>query len=411
MKKIFPFVLLIVALLASCSGNAPTPETIIPTRAPTPTPAPKPECIKFTDETTTGASSSLFPKTSAYDHARGPVDAPITLIAYTDFECEGCAVMAKILDQLLVDYPKELRVIVRYSPQGTEKSPLAIQAAEAAALQDQYWEMHALLFEKQTEWFALSAVDFQVWAADQAEALGLDRAKFESDLISAAIADIPAQSGIAAQTAAQQASIPTLPLPLPILNGKIYDGPPNYEGLRQTIALDLLAKRQFTDCPPIVIDPSKQYTATLHTEKGDIVILLYADKAPNTVNSFVFLAQQGWFDNITFHRVIPGFVAQTGDPSGTGLGGPGYIIINEIDPTLHYDRAGLVGMANSGADTNGSQFFITYAPAPNLDGGYTLFGEVISGMDVLAQITPRDPSTGELLSPGDLIISVTIEEK
>jgi cyclophilin family peptidyl-prolyl cis-trans isomerase len=129
------------------------------------------------------------------------------------------------------------------------------------------------------------------------------------------------------------------------------------------------------------------------------------------VNSFVFLAKNGWFNSVTFHRVIPGYMAQTGDPSGTGLGGPGYFFKNEITTDLEYNKPGVVGMANSGPDTNGSQFFITYAPAPTLDGSYTIFGQVLNGMDVLEKLTPRDPSQGVNLPPGDKIISVTIEEK
>ena len=117
------------------------------------------------------------------------------------------------------------------------------------------------------------------------------------------------------------------------------------------------------------------------------MIQLYADQAPLAVNSFVFLAKQGWFDGVTFHRVIPGFVAQTGDPSGTGKGGPGYFFKNEVSD-LRYDKPGVVGMANSGPDTNGSQFFITYAPQPSLDGSYTIFGQVIQGMDVVENLTP-----------------------
>jgi cyclophilin family peptidyl-prolyl cis-trans isomerase len=141
------------------------------------------------------------------------------------------------------------------------------------------------------------------------------------------------------------------------------------------------------------------------------VLQLFADKTPLAVNSFVFLAQKGWFDDITFHRVLPGFVAQTGDPSGTGQGNPGYMFNNESHPTLKFDQAGMVGMANSGPDTNGSQFFVTYGPAPHLDGSYTIFGKVLSGMDVVEQLTPRDPQPGLSLPPGDKLITVTIEEK
>jgi cyclophilin family peptidyl-prolyl cis-trans isomerase len=173
----------------------------------------------------------------------------------------------------------------------------------------------------------------------------------------------------------------------------------------------LLEQRQYSQCPPMEIDPEKSYFATLHTEKGDVTIELLADKAPVAVNSFVFLARQDWFDGVTFHRVLPGFVAQAGDPSGTGMGGPGYMFDNEVSQSLSFDGAGVVGMANAGPGTNGSQFFITYTATPQLNGGYTVFGRVIEGMDVVENLTPRDPSTNMDLPPGDEILDVTIEEK
>jgi cyclophilin family peptidyl-prolyl cis-trans isomerase len=158
----------------------------------------------------------------------------------------------------------------------------------------------------------------------------------------------------------------------------------------------------------MILDPAKKYQATLKTEKGDIVIELFADKAPLAVNSFIFLAEQNWFDNITFHRVIEGFVAQAGDPSGSGMGGPGYLFDNEITADLKFDQAGLLGMANAGPGTNGSQFFITFAPIPQLDGGYTIFGKVISGLDVAESLTPRDPQQSSDLPPGDKLLDVVI---
>ncbi|OGO26290.1 MAG: hypothetical protein A2W33_10115 [Chloroflexi bacterium RBG_16_52_11] len=185
----------------------------------------------------------------------------------------------------------------------------------------------------------------------------------------------------------------------------------NIGNVSALVALELLKEKQYAECPPLKIDTGKQYIATLHTAQGDIVIELFADVAPLAVNNFIFLAQNGWYDGVTFHRVLPDFVAQAGDPSGTGFGGPGYAFINEVSPDLKFDREGLLAMANSGPDTNGSQFFITYAPAPQLDGGYTIFGEVISGMDIARKLAPRDPSTDFGLPPGDEIISVTIEEK
>ena len=139
---------------------------------------------------------------------------------------------------------------------------------------------------------------------------------------------------------------------------------------------------------------------------GEFVIELYANKAPITVNSFIFLTCKGFFDGVTFHRVLEGFMAQGGDPSGTGRGGPGYEFVNE-NSDLTFDKAGVVAMANAGPDTNGSQFFITFGPAEFLNGGYTIFGQVISGMDVVNAITRRDPDFNPNFD-GDAIQSITI---
>jgi cyclophilin family peptidyl-prolyl cis-trans isomerase len=168
--------------------------------------------------------------------------------------------------------------------------------------------------------------------------------------------------------------------------------------------------KQFSAYPAMTIDKAKQYTATIKMAKGgEIVIQLYPDKAPLTVNSFVFLARQKFFDGTTFHRVLDGFMAQGGDPTGTGGGGPGYQYVNE-DSDLKFDKPGVVAMANAGRDTNGSQFFITFVPTPQLDGGYTIFGQVTSGMDVVNAITRRDPNQNPTFT-GDAIATVTITEK
>jgi cyclophilin family peptidyl-prolyl cis-trans isomerase len=172
----------------------------------------------------------------------------------------------------------------------------------------------------------------------------------------------------------------------------------------------LVGTKQYASAPPMTIDKSKQYTATVKMAKGgEFVIQLYPDKAPITVNSFVFLARQGYFDGVTFHRVLQGFMAQGGDPTGTGGGGPGYEFVNE-DSDLKFDKAGVVAMANAGRDTNGSQFFITFGPQESLNGGYTIFGQIISGMDVVNGITLRDPDQNPSY-PGDAIQSITITEK
>ncbi|HTY82120.1 MAG TPA: peptidylprolyl isomerase [Dehalococcoidales bacterium] len=157
--------------------------------------------------------------------------------------------------------------------------------------------------------------------------------------------------------------------------------------------------------PKMTIDKDKKYTATIQTVKGDLVLELFAKDVPVTVNNFVFLATQGFYDGSTFHRVIPGFMAQGGDPTGTGMGGPGYKFNNEI--TSHKHVAGAISMANAGPNTNGSQFFICYAAQPYLDGSYSVFGQLTQGMDVLNKITPRDPEKNPTFT-GDKINKVTI---
>ncbi len=153
----------------------------------------------------------------------------------------------------------------------------------------------------------------------------------------------------------------------------------------------------YSAAPPMTIDTSKQYTATIETEKRGIVLELFASDVPVTVNNFVFLAREGFYDGTTFHRVIPDFMAQGGDPTGTGTGGPGYKFADEF--TKHTHVAGSLSMANSGPNTNGSQFFITYGPQPQLDRKHSVFGQLVLGANVLKAI-----------KNGDTIVKITIEE-
>ncbi len=167
---------------------------------------------------------------------------------------------------------------------------------------------------------------------------------------------------------------------------------------------------QYGEAPPMKVDAAKQYFATFRMANGgEFVAELYPAKAPITVNSFVFLACQDFFDGLTFHRVLEGFMAQGGDPTGTGSGGPGYQFVNE-NSDLVFDKAGVMAMANAGPDTNGSQFFITFGPTEELNGGYTIFGQVLEGMDVVNAITRRDPNQNPTFA-GDAIETITITEK
>jgi len=163
--------------------------------------------------------------------------------------------------------------------------------------------------------------------------------------------------------------------------------------------------------PPMTIDVNKRYTATITTPRGDIVIRLRPDLAPQTVNSFVFLAREGFYDGTTWHRVLENFMAQGGDPTGTGTGGPGYTVPAEFNDQMKFDRPGLVAMARSAdPDSAGSQFFITTAPAPWLDGQYTIFGEVIEGQEIVDGIPLRDPEQNPT-EPGEPMLKVTITEE
>jgi cyclophilin family peptidyl-prolyl cis-trans isomerase len=160
--------------------------------------------------------------------------------------------------------------------------------------------------------------------------------------------------------------------------------------------------------PSGALDTSKSYTAIFKTEKGDITVELFADRAPLTVENFVSLARAGFYDGTTFHRVINGFMAQGGDPTGTGTGGPGYQFGDEFHPSLRHDGAGVLSMANAGPGTNGSQFFITHGPTPHLDDRHSVFGKVTAGMDVVSSLRERDPQRDR--QPGDRIETIEIRE-
>jgi cyclophilin family peptidyl-prolyl cis-trans isomerase len=168
-------------------------------------------------------------------------------------------------------------------------------------------------------------------------------------------------------------------------------------------------KKQWSSPPAMTIDPKKTYIATVNTDKGNIVIKLHANLVPKTVNNFVFLARQEFYDSTIFHRVIANFMAQGGDPTGTGRGGPGYKFADEFHSSLHHDKPGVLSMANSGPNTNGSQFFITHVLTPWLDKKHSVFGQVIEGMDILLSIPPRDPQNPE--NSGVSLNSVTIREE
>lgn len=183
------------------------------------------------------------------------------------------------------------------------------------------------------------------------------------------------------------------------------------EGERPLANILPAERNNFYNAPPeMMIDTDKTYEAIITTNKGEMRLRLFDDEAPVTVNNFVFLANQGFYDGTIFHRVLADFMAQGGDPTGTGSGGPGYQFQDEFDDSLSFDRRGLLAMANAGPGTNGSQFFITFngENSAHLTGAHTIFGELVEGDDVLSAITLRNPGSD---TPADVIESIEIVEQ
>ena len=315
-----------------------------------------------------------------------------------------------MVEQLKAEYGDDMRLVFRHFPLISihDNAQISAETAEAAGAQDKFWEMHDILFERQNEWAGMAEDDVIDAFVKYAEEVGVaDLDQFRSDLEN----DTYADKIMTAYNAAAQSGLSSTPTF--VINGVDYPAQAfgfGYQGLDAFMKLMALRDNWFTE-PEQVIDPEKEYIATIKTKQGDIVFELFPDTAPVNVNSFAFLVDQGWYDGVTFHRVLPGFVAQGGDPTGIGIGFPGYRCDDEVTPEHVFDGPGVVSLANSGPNTNGSQFFIAYAPIPNLNPNFTIIGQVIEGMDVAESITPRDPQSDPDLPPGDEIISITVEEK
>ncbi|GAB4426195.1 MAG: hypothetical protein Kow0031_05940 [Anaerolineae bacterium] len=318
--------------------------------------------------------------------------------------------MTPVLEQLKTDFGDDLRVVYRHFPLISihDKAQITAEAAEAAGAQGKFWEMHDILFERQPEWNSLPVEEMTDVLVDYATEVGVaDTDQFRADLENGTYTE---KIEMAYQEAVDTglSSTPSL-----VVNQVVFPAQQfglSYFGIDAFLRLMSLREIWYAQ-PEQVLDPAKEYIATIQTEKGDIVIELYQDTAPVNVNSFAFLAQKGWYKDVTFHRVLEGFVAQGGDPTGTGIGFPGYRCGDEVTTERTFDGAGVVSLANSGPNSNGSQFFITFDAIPQLNDGFTIIGRVVEGMDVAEQLTPRDPQTNPELPPGDKIIDIVIEEK
>jgi cyclophilin family peptidyl-prolyl cis-trans isomerase len=318
--------------------------------------------------------------------------------------------MVPLLKRLVDAFDGQVRVVYRHFPLISihDKAVITAEAAEAAGAQGAFWEMHDLIYERQAEWASTPAEEMPQVLSGYAKELGLDTKTFDQALADGVYTE-KVMDAYEASTTAGLTGTPSF-----VADGVHYPAQQwglSYQGLDVFSRLIAMKGRQFDTLPTTVIEEGKQYQATIQTEKGDIVVELYADQTPVTVNSFVFLAEQGWYDDTIFHRVIPGFVAQMGDPTATGIGWPGYRCSDELTPDLTFDGPGVLGMANSGPDTNGSQFFITLAAQPDLDGRHTVFGRVIAGMDVVESLAARDPQEVPPDQPGDRILGIVVEEQ
>lgn len=315
--------------------------------------------------------------------------------------------LAPVLAQLLELHPDDLHLSFRHLPLIPihDKASLAGQAAEAAGAQGEFWPMHDTLFARFQEWTSLEPAQFMQWLIETAGDLELDTARFEDDLRSGRYA----QQMDDAYNEAFRIGVPGTPFIQ--INGQPFLIEPSLLNLEQGIRLHLLETQRYEEYPPMLLEQGVEYFAHLRLSIGEVTIRLLPESAPLAVNGFVFLARDGWFDGNYIYRVQPGQFVESGDPSALGYGNPGYHFETEIDPSLSFDAPGMVAMSSTGPHTNGSRFFITLRPLPQLDGSRTIFGHVIEGLDLLRSLQPRDPIEDLFIPPEAVIQSVEVEQR
>jgi cyclophilin family peptidyl-prolyl cis-trans isomerase/protein-disulfide isomerase len=372
-------------------GPTSTPKPV----TPTPTPAPPTPTLM------------PLPPISDSDWSRGPSDATVTILVYSDFQCPYCAGLAPILGELRALHADDLRIVFRHYPLIImhDKASLAGQAAEAAGAQGRFWEMHDLLFERYNEWNELSAEDFIEWLASVVPEIGIDSGQLLEDINNGRYKSMMEEAFLQGY-ASGLLGTPTL-----FLNGELFPIEPTLELLEASIRLLLLEERHYLGYPPDELEPGRNYVAFLQLNTGEVVIQLYPDIAPLAVNNFIYLAREGWYDDNPIFRVVPDVLVESGDPSGTGFGDPGYHFAIETDPTLNFDQPGMVAMSSTGPNTNGCQFFINLSPIPEFNDARTIFGRVIEGLEYLTPLRAREPMDDILTEPKASILTIRIEER
>ena len=376
-------------------------------------------CADFSllDQTLANPYPELPPATKE-DWAVGPEDAAATFMEYSEPQCPYCAQIEPLMVAIQQAYPQDVRIIYRHRPfpeSFHDKSFLASQALEAAGKQGRFQELKNFLFERQSKnpnsptaadlpdsefWVSVSPDDFDEWLAERVPDLGIEADQFLDDMFSKEV-ETKIQEAKADADALGINGTPTL-----FING--YKWPEEQRGIEIfSIYTELLINRarEYDSCPEMVIDTEKTYSATLVTSKGDITVELYDDVAPYAVNSFVFLAREGWYDGLPF--IVSDQFVLSGDPSDTGYGGPGYVTLDEISDELTFEEPGVMAVFSLGSGLNGSTFFINKTTLTEQE-GRTVFGKVIEGMDVVNSMEARD----NIFEPAeDQLLSVTITEK
>ena len=402
-----------IALLGSsaCSSlsQSSTPQTLEPTISaailgPTSTPPPpSPTPIPLNPIPTLVPIAPI----SDDDWSWGPDSAFVTLLVYCDFQSPYCVDLAAVILELTASYPEDLRIIYRHYPLLTvhDKASIAAQAAESAGQQGHFFDIYSLLNREYGKWKDLDPESFLEWLLVATKSLALDHQHFEEDLRSGRFEESMRESFFSVYNSGINGT------PFIFLNEDWFRLNPTRLNLEAALRLELLSFRMYANPPEMDIDPEAAYLVHLQLNIGEVVLQLYPKSAPMTVNSFVFLAENGWFKGNPFHHVVPGKFVRTGDPSGTGLGGPGYFLPDEIDRDLDFDQSGIVALTSTGPNTNGSQFFITLSPMPELNGSRTIFGRVVRGLDLLLELELRDSLEDLLTPPQAYIESIRIEVK
>jgi cyclophilin family peptidyl-prolyl cis-trans isomerase/protein-disulfide isomerase len=415
---------LLVGLVAGCGEQAtspppsptPTPVPPSPTSAPStpdtdptepvtpPTPSGPATCEVFTLPV-----ESRIPSVTEDDHVKGPEDAEITFIEYADFQCPACSGLHTLSEYLTDRYGGQLRFVYRHLPLVSihDKAIITAEATEAAAAQGKFWEMHDLLYEEQQEWNGLSEEDLVDKLIEYAGELELDTERFEEELAEHIYREQIMADYEAYQEYGQMAT------PTYVVN-KIFYPTQEFGGfgrLEAFLALVLMQDDMYDSPPSQVIESGKDYTAIIKTTKGDITVELFADQVPTNVNSFAFLAKEGWYDGLDFFYVDHEQVALSGDPTNSGAGLPyaGYYCTDETVSDYSFDEVGLLALYTPAANRNSSSFFITYAPQPDFTGNFTIIGRISEGMDVAESLTQTQPGPDQL--EPDAVETIVIEEK